>query len=368
MLLGGTVDSSNVYSQDAAAEAGLIEAATEAMRSFPDDKEVQHACAMAQSSDILFNRPNGLRSGRVGGLNMTIAAYNRWLEDPLIMTLGGAIGAWMDKCDENRAILRELGGIHSIFQNIRNNFHGKLSDWNYEPVKQSLFATSSSCWYNQDLCHEEGAVELFVALWREHGGESKIAEESMQASKALMSYSDDYRSEFMRKGGAREMVGVLQKNPNDRGAVSLACITLSMFVGGISVELSPFSTSFRRVPLRHELQSAATEAGAVDAILEMLFSGQVMQHSEHAGFNFDVDEAYNTDRDCYDTMTSLATNHTANQAAMVQAGLPRHIATKMSNTRVRNGGSYMAGCRLLSTLASGDHRDAVLSVKPPCQI
>merc|ERR1740138_751235 len=35
MLLGGTVDSSNVYSQDAAAEAGLIEAATEAMRSFP---------------------------------------------------------------------------------------------------------------------------------------------------------------------------------------------------------------------------------------------------------------------------------------------------------------------------------------------
>merc|ERR1719188_2929693 len=106
------------------------------------------------------------------------------------MGLGGALGGYFDYVDENRRIARELGGIQA---NIKNNFNGPLSAWDYNPVKQSLFALSSGCWMNQDICFEEGFPELAVKLMAEHGHEAKIAEETLQVTKALMSRSEKYR-------------------------------------------------------------------------------------------------------------------------------------------------------------------------------
>ena len=103
------------------------------------------ACTMAMSPLILFNRDNGLRAGRLGALNVTLAYYGAHLDKPAVADLGGAIGAYFDYCDENRLIARELGGVQMFIQNIRNNFHGQYSDWGYEPVKQSLdFARKQS--------------------------------------------------------------------------------------------------------------------------------------------------------------------------------------------------------------------------------
>ena len=42
--------------------------------------------------------------------------YGAHLDRPLVMDLGGAIGAYFDFVNENRAIARELGGA----QNVRN--------------------------------------------------------------------------------------------------------------------------------------------------------------------------------------------------------------------------------------------------------
>jgi hypothetical protein len=74
-----------------------------------------------------------------------------------------------------------LGGPQLFIRNIRNNFHGKLGEWNYQPVKLSLLALSSSAWANEDIVASEGFLELAVQLMQEHGQESKIAEEALQA-------------------------------------------------------------------------------------------------------------------------------------------------------------------------------------------
>merc|ERR1719188_288286 len=151
-----------------------------------------YVCTMTLSGIILFNRENGLRAGRLGGLHHVLHIYMKHMDDPNIIGLGGAIGAYFDYVDENRRIAAELGGIHAIIQNIKNNFHGKYGEWDYNPVKQSLFALSSGCWMNQDICVREGFPELAVALMAEHGHESKIAEETMQVTKALLQKSEAY--------------------------------------------------------------------------------------------------------------------------------------------------------------------------------
>merc|ERR1711972_222488 len=133
--------------------------------------------------------------------------------------------------------------------------------------KQSLYALSSGSWQNQDVCYEEGMIDLAVNLWREHGGEDKIAEESMQVTKALMAYSNDYRAALVSKGAAKEMVGVIEKNPHDRGAVDLACDSLAMLVGPYQNLHCCWGKKEDRgtyfLPFDPIAQSAATESGAV---------------------------------------------------------------------------------------------------------
>merc|ERR1719330_1560409 len=103
------------------------------MHLFPEDKAMILHCTYALSSIILFNRDNGLRAGKLGCLNHTLHLYMEHMDDPEVMGMGGAIGAYFDYVDENRLIAAELGRIHAIIQNIKNNFHGKYSEWNYNP-------------------------------------------------------------------------------------------------------------------------------------------------------------------------------------------------------------------------------------------
>ena len=53
------------------------------------------------------------------------AYYGSHMDNELVTGLGGAIGSYFDKSNENRQIARELGGIELLIQNIRNNFHGQ---------------------------------------------------------------------------------------------------------------------------------------------------------------------------------------------------------------------------------------------------
>merc|ERR1719323_2140912 len=147
-----------------------------------------------------------------------------------VMELGGSIGCYFDYVDENRRIAAELGGIKAIIQNIKNNFHGKYGEWSYEPVKQSLFALSSGCWVNQDICFDEGFPELAVRLMAEHGHETKIAEETMQVTKALISRSDAYRQRLADFNITDSMVHVMQVNEHDRGALDLSCENFAWLV------------------------------------------------------------------------------------------------------------------------------------------
>jgi len=356
--VGSCTASSSKADQDAAAAAGAVDAVVAAMQRFPDDKPIQLSCAMAVSGLILFNRENGLRAGQLGGLNTTLAFYRSHMDDPVVTSLGGAIGAYFDFVNENRAIARELGGIQLFIQNIRNNFHGRYSNWAYEPVKQSLFALSSGTWKNQDVAYNESFIPLSVQLMMEHGDETKIAEETLQAVKALVRYSDDFRREYSDTGIFEALVRVLNENPRDRGAISLACEGAMHLVG--PTVMADMNGVLRGIPFDANIQARATRAGMVEALVATAMSGEERQHFEHGAFNFDVDAAYPADANCFSALHTMAYNNPANRAAMLQEGLPESAAKKLQAGALELS-AKAAACTLLAQL--GQPNSACLNLQ-----
>mmetsp|Transcript_91206 Transcript_91206/g.221484 ORF Transcript_91206/g.221484 Transcript_91206/m.221484 type:complete len:420 (-) Transcript_91206:14-1273(-) len=341
------VDSSNKAAQDQAGQEGVVDAIAEAMRLFPEDQVLVSTCTMTLSSVMLFNRDNGLRAGQLGALNHTLHIYMNHMDNPLIMGLGGAIGAYFDYVDENRRIAGELGGIHAIIQNIKNHFHGKYSEWSYNLVKQSLFALSSGCWVNQDICIEEGFPELAVKLMREHGHEDKIAEETQQVTKALMAKSDVYRAHLVDLGITDSMVHVMQVNAHDRGALDLTCQNFAQLVGP-NAGSGP-AGGRRDLAFNKTIQSKALESGALDAIMQVVTSGRELHHKEHGSFNFDIDSSYNVKRDCFSALAHLSHEHPVTQAALAEAGLAATVLADLE-ARPKDRGEQFAGCSLLKQL------------------
>jgi len=355
-----TVDSSDKAAQDKAARAGAIDAIAGAMDLFPEDKTVVSVCTEVLQSMILFNRANGLRAGQLGALNRTLHIYMQNMDDPVVMCLGGAIGSYFDYVPENRRIAAELGGIRAIVQNIKNHFHGKYSEWSYVPVLNSLFALSSGCWSNQDICFQEGFPELAVGLMREHGPEAKIAEETQQVTKALIFKSEVYRERLADLGITDSMVHVLRVRPHDRGAVDLTCINFALLVGpetlsGLGVG-PPVQRAFNQT-----IQSKALESGALEAVATLVTSGgQEMHHVGHAGFNFDVDASYNVNRDCFSALAHLSHGNPVAREALWKAGVADVVLADLAR-RPKDPQELTAGCSLLSELKATGHNAVALT-------
>jgi hypothetical protein len=338
------VDSSRKSAQDWAAQSGFIDAAVSILGRFPEEKAVQIACIEALGQMTLFNYKNGLRAGRLGGLNYTLKAYKNWMDDPRVTSLGGNIGCFFDYVPENRAIARELKGIELLIQDIRNNFHGQYSEWGEDPVRNSLFGLSSGCWSNQDICYKEGLLELDVELMNEHGEVVKIAEEALQATRAMMDVSNEYRDAFADAGGIEAVAHVMDVNPHDRGALSLACINVRMLING------------RSTSLNQTIQSRATQAGLLHKVTKILMGGEEIQHQGHSSFNFDVDASYNVDRDCLSAAEALVTHNPASREALRKAGLVEHAAgltsASSSSCLQCRTDSKVAACSFLSAMST----------------
>lgn len=274
------------------------------------------------------------------------------MDDPNVTILGGAIGAYFDYCDENRAIAAQLGGIDLLVENIYNNFHGQYSEWAYEPVKQSLFGLSSGCWGgNQGICHGQGFPQLAVNLMTEHGGEDKIAEETCQAMRAIMHTSDAWRIEYSQLGAAQALGGVIQAMPQNQGAVDLACINLGMMIGPWQ-SVAPPATPSAQLPFIPEVQANATAAGALGIILNNLLQSTGYVQTGHSSFNFDTDASYNVNRDCFFALVNFGWNNIANVNTMVQAGLYDYVVGVLSASPA-DPTEWGAGCALLLGMASG---------------
>eukprot|EP00413_Alexandrium_margalefii_P002415 CAMPEP_0204521132 /NCGR_PEP_ID=MMETSP0661-20131031/5621_1 /ASSEMBLY_ACC=CAM_ASM_000606 /TAXON_ID=109239 /ORGANISM="Alexandrium margalefi, Strain AMGDE01CS-322" /LENGTH=395 /DNA_ID=CAMNT_0051526715 /DNA_START=133 /DNA_END=1320 /DNA_ORIENTATION=+ len=356
------VDSSDKTAQDEAAREGVIEALVGAMDLFPEDKKVVSVCTQTLSSVILFNRKNGLRAGKLGALNRTLHVYMQNMDDPSVMCLGGAIGAYFDYVDENRRIAAELGGIQAIIQNIKNHFHGKYGEWSHTPVLQSLYALSSGCWVNQDICFQEGFPKLAVELMREHGHEPKIAEETQQATKALMFKSDAYRERLADLGMTDSMVHVLQVRPHDRGAVDLTCENFAWLVGPQTITSPSYGEPPVQRGFNRTIQSKALESGALGAVVTLVTGGQEMHHVAHEGFNFDVDASYNVNKDCFFALAHLSHGNPVAQEALWKAGLGSTVLADFAK-RPKDLQEFVAGCSLLNELKAAGH-EVMLTAGP----
>ncbi|CAK9079287.1 Hypothetical protein SCF082_LOCUS37836 [Durusdinium trenchii] len=245
------------------------------------------------------------------------------MDNELVTGLGGAIGSYFDKSNENRQIARELGGIELLIQNIRNNFHGQYSDWAYEPVKQSLFGLSSGTWTNQDVAARMQIVPLHVQLMKEHGNETKIGEETLQAVKAMLYGRDSFRWNYTNAGIFEALVGVLRGNPTDRGAISLSCESIVCLVG-VTFMFGPTLRLPRLLAFDPAIQAKATEAGILEALIETATSNRELEHFEH-NFNFDVDSSYNAKATCYQALHVMAKDNMENRAGILEAKVPERI-------------------------------------------
>uniref|UniRef100_A0A7S0BE59 Protein HGH1 homolog n=2 Tax=Pyrodinium bahamense TaxID=73915 RepID=A0A7S0BE59_9DINO len=190
----------------------------------------------------------------------------------------------------------------------------------------------------------------------EHTAEDKIAEEALQATRALMSRSAEYRRLLSEMGLARQLAHVLKENPHDRGAISLACLNMASLVGPADAGKGDGDAKFSA-----EIQARATEEGAVEQVLATVMSDQETHHKEHGMFNFNVDMAYNVHRDCFKALANLARDNTANQAAMLQAGLPDRIAAVLAS-RPADAQARWAGCEVLGSLAQSAALPAMTTV------
>eukprot|EP00413_Alexandrium_margalefii_P015389 CAMPEP_0204533058 /NCGR_PEP_ID=MMETSP0661-20131031/12067_1 /ASSEMBLY_ACC=CAM_ASM_000606 /TAXON_ID=109239 /ORGANISM="Alexandrium margalefi, Strain AMGDE01CS-322" /LENGTH=415 /DNA_ID=CAMNT_0051539357 /DNA_START=72 /DNA_END=1316 /DNA_ORIENTATION=- len=365
--LGGcailSVDSSDKAAQDEAAREGVIEVVVEAMNLFPEDKALVSLCTMTMSTVVLFNRDNGLRAGRLGAVNRTLHVYMQNMDDPQVMALGGAIGAYFDYVDENRLIAGELGGIQAIIQNIKNHFHGKYGAWSYVPVRESLYALSSGCWVNQDICYKEGFPELAVKLMNEHGHEAKIAEETQQVTKALMFKSELYRDRLADLGITDSMVHVLQVRPQDRGAMDLTCENLAWLVGPqrmfspTAVVVGGKGTPVLR-GFNGTIQSMALKSQALGAVVSVVKSGEKMRHFSHGSFNFDIDLAYNVNRDCFSALAHLSHGSPAAQEELRKAGMGGFVLADLAK-HPKDPYEVVAGCSLLKELNATGQKAAL---------
>mmetsp|Transcript_33970 Transcript_33970/g.79099 ORF Transcript_33970/g.79099 Transcript_33970/m.79099 type:complete len:445 (+) Transcript_33970:76-1410(+) len=318
------VDSTTVATQNAWAKAGAIDFVAAALNEFPVTETVIITCTLAMSPLILFNRENGLHAGKLGGLNVTLNYYGSHLDSLLVMDLGGAIGAYFDFVNENRAIARELGGVEMFIQNIRNNFHGQYSDWANEPVKQSLYALSSGTWTNGDIAYHEGFPSLGVQLMKEHGNETKIAEETLQAVKAMAFESDFYRSRWSELGIFEALPGVLYDNPTDQGAISLVC-EATLYVIGTDTPMGDPVSSLRIIPFNASIQERATKDKMLEALLATAMSDAELEQFDHDSFNFNLDMAYPAKRNCLGALLAMGKDNPANLKAMREAGLTQSI-------------------------------------------
>mmetsp|Transcript_69464 Transcript_69464/g.165597 ORF Transcript_69464/g.165597 Transcript_69464/m.165597 type:complete len:440 (+) Transcript_69464:56-1375(+) len=340
------VDSTTVATQNAWAQAGAIDFVAAALNEFPVTETVVIACTMAMAPLILFNRENGLHAGKLGGLNVTLNYYGSHLDSLLVMDLGGAIGAYFDFVNENRAIARELGGVEMFIQNIRNNFHGQYSDWAVEPVKQSLYALSSGTWTNGDIAYHEGFPSLGVQLMKEHGNETKIAEETLQAVKAMAFESDLYRSRWSDLGIFEVLPGVLYDNPTDQGAISLVC-EATQYVMGSDQPLGDPVSAIRIIPFNASIQEQATKGKMLEALLATAMSDADLVQFDHESFNFNLDLAYPAKRNCFGALLLMGKDNPANLKAMREAGLAQSIRKEWESFDIL---TRTAACALLGEL------------------
>ncbi|CAE7343268.1 atpD [Symbiodinium sp. CCMP2592] len=297
------------------------------------------------TSLILFNRLNGLKAGELGALNASLAFYGSHLEDPEIVSSMGNLGPYFDFCAENRLIARELGGIQMFIHNIRNNFHGPYSDWAYELVKQSLFALAGGTWNNGDIAYDQGFIPLAVDLITEHGSQAKIAEEILQALKAMIYPSDFLRGEWCDQGLFEALAPVLRSRATDQAAVSLVCEGTMHLIG--STVLRDMNSTPRAIAFNASIQQKATDAKMLEALLATTTSEVDLQEFEHQGFSLSLDAIYPMKANCYHALRVLGKENPTNRKAMMQAGLSAAILKDWAGLDARARGE---ACQLLEEL------------------
>mmetsp|Transcript_22980 Transcript_22980/g.48863 ORF Transcript_22980/g.48863 Transcript_22980/m.48863 type:complete len:415 (-) Transcript_22980:99-1343(-) len=262
------------------AAAGGIEVATEAMRRFPMDKNLQLTCAHALSNGMsLYQFDVQQEAGKAGAVELVLDAQRRFPDDPT-MQFGGDSGCFHDFSKENRLRWQKAGGVEYNMQTILRHFN------NSAVVEQCWFAFSSGTQTpNEYRFVEDGGIELGVRCMREHGPERRIREETMQAMRAVGRAGADNRQHLAEAGFLEELVKTMQEVPLDVHSQSPACANIA-----IMTKDSP------------ERTARAVKAGATELALKAVRTFPDMISS----VNWAFDDQYTVYEDCLEAVAQLA--------------------------------------------------------------
>merc|ERR1740123_2124596 len=192
----------------------------------------------------------------------------------------------------------------------------------------------------------------------EHGSEDKIAEETQQVTRALIYKSEAYRQRLVDLGMTDAMVHVMQVNAHDRGALDLTCVNLAMLVGpqwdGSGTPDPTDKDEASPMAFNKTTQAKALESGALEVVTQVVMPGREMHHKEHGNFNFDVNAAYNVNKDCFLALADLGHENPAAVALMSKAGLADAVIADLSRNPA-DPLELFAGCSLMTQLSAGGH-------------
>lgn len=274
-----TIGNNDHNSKPYIAAAGGIEVATEAMRRFPMDKNLQLLCAHALGGGMsLYQFDVQQEAGKAGAVELVLDAQRRFPDDPH-MQFGGESGCFHDFSEDNRLRWQKAGGVEYNMQTILRHFN------NSAVVEQCWYAFSSGTQRpNEYRFVEDGGIELGIRSMREHARHGRIREETMQAMRAVGRAGADNRQHLAEAGFLEELVKTMQEVPLDVHSQSPACANIA-----IVTRSSP------------ERRARAVKAGATELALKAVRTFPDMVSSVDWAF----DDQYTVYEDCLQALAEL---------------------------------------------------------------
>lgn len=338
--LAGCINPESKANLREAAAAGALEAMMAAMGRWPHDKELMDRCLGALGKSVLSHRENALHVGRLGGINLTLAAVKHLIAEPDITSHAGIIGSLLDNVDQDGAIVRELNGTKLLIESVENNFHGRFGEWNQGPVKGALVALASACWRNSALCRKEGYVKLAIRIIREHSTDGEVVTAALRGLKAMMVQSEDSRNEASWNQLAQALIKVMKKDSSDR-AFSSVCETVSFLVGpktavGVGGE-------HKEILFSKRIQDMAVLEELVPELL-LLAKSKIGKEPQILSEGA-AEDRKTVNTECLDALYSMSYNNTENVEAMLEGGMREIALASLGSADTRK-----RACTLLHSL------------------
>lgn len=215
----------------------VVEYTLDAMKKFPNEKEVNRDCAMAIGAIAINNAELSSRLGDAGAVEIINNMIRRYMDDgplqSMDLMMGGMSGCLMGFVRENRIRWAKDGGIELNLKYMRK--------WYKEPgvVLQAAYSFSSGAQEpNEELFEQKGVIDDLAKMFMDWRMGYRIREEIMEATRHLAQHSWQIREKMVRANFIQAFKDEFTAVPNEKHRLQLACANLNILASANNTYLS----------------------------------------------------------------------------------------------------------------------------------